>query len=495
MSANESGPGISRRDFLGRASAAALFSGVAAGSRHAAGRELSPLQFDRGRLVDESSREVLLRGINVGSWFLVEPWICGISIPLKSYLRLLARQCGVEDVLKQAFARVGMFDDDTMRLPEYLDRLTGAVEKMGAGPGSGAFRERLQQEPPVLDAVSLDRLLRSRFGNGGADTFWNAFHSSWITGEDLNAARAAGFNFIRLSFWHRWLESDSAPGIIQEAGLQLLATAVAGAAEAGLYVLLDLHGAPGGQSMWDHTGEMGRNLFFGSPALQERAAALWQAVARYFQHEPAVVGYDLLNEPAGAEDIDEWTRAHDRLYRAIREVDPDRLIVMEDGYKTEEPRYALKGWFPKPQETGWRHVMYSLHFYKTGSFSVHERHARLMKRLALRERDRCGVPVYIGEFNPIEDSPDGLRAMAHYGRVFSESGIHWSPWTLKYCGEDAARTLWGLRRCREPWEPLDPYHDDLETLVTKIRRYGDARYFTTHEGYVSEMKSVLTATG
>ena len=66
-------------------------------------------------------------------------------------------------------------------------------------------------------------------------------------------------------------------------------------------------------------------------------------MARHFQHEPAVVGYDLLNEPAGAEDIDEWTRAHDRLYRAIREVDPDRLIVMEDGYKTEEPRYALKG--------------------------------------------------------------------------------------------------------------------------------------------------------
>ena len=487
--------GINRRHFLGCAAVTALFPAVWLRGQDKHTKALSPLILEKGRLVDETGREVLLRGINAGSWFLVEPWICGISVPLKSYLRLLARQCEVEDGLSQALSRLGSFDDDTILLPEYLERLTGMVEQIGSGSAPGKFRERLRLEPPVLDAMSLDRLLRTRFGHAGADTFWETFHSCWITAEDLSAARAAGFNFIRLPFWYRWLESDDTPGVIRDSGLQMLASAVARAREAGLYVLLNLHGAPGGQSMWDHTGEMGQNRFFRSPALQERTASLWQAVARYFRHEPAVVGYDLLNEPAGAEDLAEWTQAHDRLYQGIRTVDADRLIIMEDGYKTEEPRYALRGWFPRPEDTGWQRIMYSLHFYKTGPFSAHERHVRLMMRLAQRESSRCGVPLYIGEFNPIEDTPDGLRAMVCYGRAFSEAGIHWSPWTLKYCGEDADRTLWGLRRCRERWETLDPYRDDLEILLAKIRRYADSRYFCTHERYASAMKPVLAESG
>ena len=482
---------INRRQFLKIAASATLIPAIRAGGQKASAKPMKMVSMDHGHVVDENGREMLLRGINAGSWFMIEPWICGIGLTLKDHLRQLARECEVEGALREAFLRVGPFDDDTMLLPEYLDRIARAVEQNASGDGPGKFREQLRREPPVLDAVSLDRLLRERFGGSGADSFWAALHECWITPDDLRAARDAGFNFIRLPFWYRWVESEDARGVCSESGLRLLASAVAMAAEAGMYVLLDLHGAPGGQSMWDHTGEMGRNAFFATQDYQERAARLWRGIAERFRNEPAVLGYDLLNEPAGAPDISTWGKAHDGMYRAIRAVDADRLIVMEDGYKTEEPRYFLKGWFPRPEDMGWRNVMYSLHFYKTGTFEIHVRQARLVTRLADRERRRCGVPIYIGEFNAIEDSPDGLRAMTHYGKTFSVSGLHWSPWTLKYCGEDAASTLWGLRRCREPWEPLNPHRDSLDALMEGVRRYADGRYFHTHEPYAAAIRSAM----
>jgi len=450
-------------------------------------KPLASLTCRTDRIVDDTDREVLLRGMNAGSWFMLEPWICGIGLPLKSHARALARECDAEDALKVALSRIGPFDDDTTRLADYLDRLGEAVARTGQGPGPGRFRERLKTEPPLLDALSLDRLFRKRFGEDGAAAFWETFHRCWITPEDLRAARSVGFNFIRLPFWYRWLESDDAPGAWLESGFRMLESAVAMAAEAGLYVLLDLHGAPGGQSMWDHTGEAGRNTFFDDAACQARAAALWRVVAERFRNEPAVAGYDLLNEPAGARDLETWTLAHDQMYRAIRAVDPSRPIIMEDGYKLEEPRHAVKGWFPMPDARDWQNVVYSVHFYKTGSFEAHEKQARLMTSLAEREGRRCRVPMYIGEFNTIEDTPDALRAMTYYGRIFSDAGINWSPWTLKYCGEDARQTLWGLIRSREPWEPVQPYRDDLDAILTKVRRYAEASRFQVHEDYAKAL--------
>jgi len=265
-------------------------------------KPLASLTCRTDRIVDDTDREVLPRGMNAGSWFMLEPWICGIGLPLKSHALALARECDAEDALNVALSRISHFDDDTTRLADYLDRLGEAVARTGQGPGR--FRERLKTEPPLLDALSLDRLFRKRFGEDGAAAFWETFHRCWIPRRTCGPRGPWVCNFIRLPFWYRWLESLDAPGAQLESGFRMLESAVAMAAEAGLYVLLDLHGAPGGQSMWGHTGEARRNTSFDDAACQARAAALWRVVAERFRNEPAVAGYDLLNEPAGARDLE-----------------------------------------------------------------------------------------------------------------------------------------------------------------------------------------------
>jgi hypothetical protein len=49
-----------------------------------------------------------------------------------------------------------------------------------------------------------------------------------------------------------------------------------------------------------------------------------------------------VNQPFSAKGLEDWTIAHDMIYDAIRSVDSDTNIVMEDGYKLEEDTAILK---------------------------------------------------------------------------------------------------------------------------------------------------------
>jgi len=69
----------------------------------------------------------------------------------------------------------------------------------------------------------------------------------------------------------------------------------------GLYVILDLHGAPGCQSDKDATDRVNFNRLFSpdSDAFRTRTVELWRALAEHYKNNTTVLGYDLLNEPYG----------------------------------------------------------------------------------------------------------------------------------------------------------------------------------------------------
>jgi hypothetical protein len=403
------------------------------------------------------------------------------------HLKKLADETGVAAEFAEALKKTGKFDDDTMTYDGYRDRLKEYLDQTAGVEKSAPFWALLEKEPPILDAVALDRVLRTRFGDAGAAEIWDAFHKTWITGADLKVAREIGFNFIRLPFWYWWFEDDASPGTFKEYGFSLLDRAILLAKENGLYVLLDFHGAPGGQNVWEHNGQMGRGVLFKDEVCQQRTFTLWKAIAQRYKDEPAVLGYDCLNEPASARDIDEWYKVHEGIYQAIREVDARHMIIMEDGYKSEELPYLMKGWFPVAADKGWTNVVYSFHFYQAGPLERHEGNSRMIARMARKERARCGVPVYFGEYNTISDNADSIKAMGLYCSSFNENGFHWSPWTLKYTGVGPEKTLWGILQYAGAWEPMDIHRDTKETLLKKIARF-DAANFKVHEAYAAEMK-------
>jgi endoglycosylceramidase len=154
-------------------------------------------------------------------------------------------------------------------------------------------------------------------------------YASWHRPEDFARMRQWGMNCIRLGVLWDGLEPE--PGKFDEAYLKQIDERIRWAREQGLYVFLDMHqdlysvlfsdGAPAWATLTEghpHPKESGvwSDAYFTSPAvqtafdhfwanspgpdgvgLQDHFARAWRCLAERYAHEPAVIGYDLFNEP------------------------------------------------------------------------------------------------------------------------------------------------------------------------------------------------------
>jgi aryl-phospho-beta-D-glucosidase BglC (GH1 family) len=228
----------------------------------------------------------------------------------------------------------------------------------------------------------------------------------------------------------------------------------------GIYVILDMHGAPGGQSDQGHTGEADLNQFFKTPADVAQAAVLWTRIAKHFQNNTAVAGYDLLNEPTGTPNSDTLYVVMDRLYRAVRVADTKHIVIIEDGYTGIE-------WMPFPVPCGWKNVVYSSHYYDFHAKTADDQQKAVDSYLAsvVKERDRRQVPFYVGEFSL---EPHGTpQVLASLLGSLESKGLSWSMWTYKAIWKNGGQTLWSLYSNAAPVSPLDPYTDSEKDLIHK----------------------------
>jgi len=472
---------------------------LAAAALAGAAAELPRLSARGKNIVNAKGEVVSLRGMNFGGWLMMETWIPSIEMEWHDHLPRLAREVGIEPELRAAEKEVGGFDDDKERIQDYIPRVHQKLQSKVSAEKFKAYLDLFAREPSVFAAKDLDELLRARFGEGGARDIWDAYHDKWITETDFQLARALGFNFIRVPFWYRWFEDDASPYTYKEYGFRYLDRAVAWARAHGLYVMLDFHGAPGCQSPWDHTGELSHARFFATPEFQQRCAALWKAIADRYRHDPTVFAYDLLNEPFSARDVQNWTEAHDLIYDAIRSVDARTIIVMEDGYKLEEPDYRKTGFFPDPKKLGWENVVYSIHFYsgwdpeftKGDNTFDHGKVLRELVRVGKLEQKRWQVPIYIGEFSTMHDLPNDLAGMKMIMAEFNRIGWHYSPWTWKYVNDTGESSIWGVYQFNPLWERTPNLHrDSKEFLLNLIARLGTEN-FSLHEPYGRVLREVL----
>lgn len=367
--------------------------------------------------VDESGSAVRLRGINLGNWLTIEGWLCGLN---------------------------------------------DSVE-----PGRD-----------IPDEWNLWTICEERFGRERTARLIRTWHDAWITEADFRQIKEAGFDFVRLPFWHVWLDAADAPAGVAD-GWERLDAAIGWSKAHGLRVLLDLHGAPGSQNDWDHSGVAKRNLLFTVPGYRDRTAELWKRVAARYRDEPAVWGYDLLNEPNGGRP-EELHAFHDRLFREIRAIDPRHVIVLEDGL------HGLHT-MPPPSKYGWTNVAYSVHFYLFGAKSddEHKMFADTTVPGWRAKQIEFGVPLYIGEFNALNPWW-GLESTRRYVRAFNAFGWAWSPWTWKKVEGGNPPWLWGVVHDAKPRPPFpDPRRAKFDRLLTHISGYREG--WRVNQGYVNSL--------
>lgn len=260
-----------------------------------------------------------------------------------------------------------------------------------------------QIEALVVDLVGAERATR----------FWRDFRDVFITEDDVTAIALAGFDHVRLPVNWRVLMTDD--GAWREDGFALVDRLIAWCRDAGLLVLLDLHGAPGGQTGTNIDDSAGRPELFMDDRFADLTVALWTEIARRYAGEPTVLGYDLLNEPLPNEWQDTYRDALVDLYRrltaAVRAVDPDHLLMYEGTHWATNWDLFTRVWDANS----------ALQFHKYWSPAD-----RASIRAFLDTGRRLGLPIYMGEGG--ENTPEWLAA-AH--QLYEDHGIGWNFWPWK----------------------------------------------------------------
>lgn len=288
-----------------------------------------------------------------------------------------------------------------------------------------------QDSNAIRDQATFINVLRARFGAAAADALIESHRDGYITQRDFDIIAASGFNGVRIPVSHIALERE--PFVADEAGLDRLLTAVRRAAAAGLYVVIDMHSVPGGQSTDQPSGDVTANDLWTDAEAQERLVWLWQRVARELKNEPNFIAYDLINEPYGDFQTDlrpVLLGIVDRVIEGIRRVDPNRLIYVPG---------ALEGirFYGDPADRGWENVGFTEHFYP-GLFDG--RPATLGTQARFFEstlRDRAdyarglGVPYLWGEFNPVFDRAGNVEVIRSAMDRASDLGVGAAVWSYK----------------------------------------------------------------
>lgn len=348
------------------------------------------------------------------------------------------------------------------------------IEPWMTGLGQG-------DSPALIDDWSIRERMISRFGAAETDRLLKIYQQAYLTPYDYDRLLDRGVTVVRLPVYYRNFMDDNGVMIPGEAPFALLNQVVNGLADRGIYTLIDMHGAPGLQSADATTGRAGFNKLFASDGevYRQQTEDLWKAIASHFKNNPWVLGYDLLNEPLGAApDADLLANVYDRLYRAIRSVDPNHLIVMEGIWYTDAtrpPPNDVVDWdtLPPPQHRQWTNVMYQFHFYhwqNDENLASHKAFIDQKLAAAALKQPLYNVPVMIGEFYGFN-----IKGIwDYYIDSFNAQKWSWTTWSYKY--HDSPST-WGLVSHARYDESLPNFSQDSNvTLQRKLAKYTTADY-------------------
>lgn len=210
----------------------------------------------------------------------------------------------------------------------------------------------------------------------------------------------------------------------------------------GIHILIDMHVGPGTRQT-----KLLSNQMSWEPAMQQLLADVWKEIALKYRNEPMIWGYDLLNEPneknyvytpGGSLD---WNRLAEKIARAIREVDPDKPIIVE----TVEGGGAFG--FDIMQPINVPKIIYSFHFYSPHEYThqgvgnrtdklrypgkvsgkIYDK-AALEKELepVIKFQKKYNVPIYVGEFGVIRWAENADQWLDDVISLFEKYGWDWT---------------------------------------------------------------------
>lgn len=285
---------------------------------------------------------------------------------------------------------------------------------------------------------------------GQAEARLQEHRETFITAEDFRWMKSYGLNAVRLPVGYWVLD---APKPFVAAG-DFVNFALDQAARNGLQLVLDLHGAPGSQNGWDHSGRSGAIGWDKDPNNIKETVRILGAFSQQYGKHPALLGIELLNEPGTQIPIETLKDFYQRAYVEIRKyAGPEVAVVFHDSFRAMAWQNFMKG-------PDYSNVIIDTHLYQSFTQDDAQRSAReqlvfaLNRREILEQMQRQEVPTIVGEWslalpwNATKDlTPFHSRlvsgAYADAQLLCFEETRGWFFWSYKLESDSA----WNFRHC------------------------------------------------
>lgn len=263
----------------------------------------------------------------------------------------------------------------------------------------------------------IDNAFKELLGADETRKFWKTFRDNYITKEDIHFIKSTGLNHIRLPFNFKLFLVEDYPDVYLEEGFKRLDDAIKWCREENLYVLLDLHAAPGGQTGDNIDDSWGYPYLYESEDAQQTTIALWKKLALRYKDEKIILGYDLLNEPIphffdNKEELNKLLEPfYKKLTAEIRSVDPNHIIFL--GGAQWNTNFSV---FGNPFD---KNLAYTYHKYW-----MPPEQSQVQEYVDFR--NKYEVPIYMGESG--ENDDDWIDT---YRKLMDKNDISWCFWPYK----------------------------------------------------------------
>lgn len=299
----------------------------------------------------------------------------------------------------------------------------------------------------------INQTLSELVGPEAMKDFWKKYLDVYITADDIHYLKSIGMNSIRIPFNYRSFTNEFYMGSSDAGrGFVYLDRVLNWCKKEKLYVILDMHCAPGGQTGDNIDDGYGYPFLFEDQQSQALCIEVWKKIAARYKNESVIIGYDLLNEPiAHYFDKTKFNPLLEPLYKkltnAIRLVDKNHILFLGGAQwdSNFEP-------FGKPFDSK---LVYTFHKYWTPP-------TREVIKDYIDFSEKYNVPIYCGETGENEDA-----WVETFRKMLDSNNIGWHYWPYKKINNTKGIVTFDKP---EGYDAISAYADSSKYNFAEIRK-------------------------
>ena len=216
---------------------------------------------------------------------------------------------------------------------EIVDGSGNPVLLRGLGLGGWLVPEGYMLNIPGFGSpTEIENKIESLLGTELANEFWDLYHDKYVAKADIDQIAAWGFNSIRIPFHYK--QFSPSPGEVNQFGYDIVDSLLSWCEPYNLYIILDMHCAPGGQNHGEISDSDGTARLWLEQGYKDHTIEIWHSIAEYYTDDTLIGGYDLINEPVLPDGVSstDLRELYIDITNTIREVDTNHIVFIEGNW-------------------------------------------------------------------------------------------------------------------------------------------------------------------